>query len=212
MKTTAHPAAPHTPADKPTGKRANLRTTLPPSRTVLLLVDFINPMEFDGAQELAASAIEAASCAAVLKRRLGADGVRTIYVNDNFGHWQSDFDGLTAHCRSKRGAAARLVRTLTPAKADLRVLKPRHSGFHGTPLDLLLTQLDARQLVIAGLAADLCVQFTAMDAFVRGFKLWIPEDCVASESAERKRAALEWMAVALKARTAASDEAIRKTP
>lgn len=183
------------------GKRKVLRAALPPSRTVLLLVDFINPLDFDGAADLTEPAIAAARRAALLKRRLAGEGVRAIYVNDNFGHWHSDFDGLTAHCRRRGGPAAALVRSLAPRKDDLRVLKPRHSGFHGTPLDLLLTQLDARQLVLVGLAADLCVQFTAMDAFVRGFRLWVPEDCVAAESPERTEAALSWMRLALKAKT-----------
>ena len=185
-------------------KRAVLKTSLSTSKTVLLLVDCINPMQFDGADDLAETALEVASATAVLKRHLSSKGVRSIYVNDNFGHWHSDFDGLTRHCRKLGGVSAKLVRTLLPGPADLRVLKPRHSGFHGTPLDLLLTQLDARQLILAGFAADLCVQFTAMDAFVRGYKLWIPQDCVAAESPQRKQAALEWMALALKARTSAS--------
>ena len=202
MPTTSSRAS--RPQAHSTGKREALRAELPQSGTVLLLVDFINPMQFDGADDLSIPAVEAAKATAILKRRLTSEGVRTIYVNDNFGHWQSDFDGLTAHCRKQGGTSAKLVRALAPTKADLRVLKPRHSGFHGTPLDLLLTQLDAHQLILVGLAADLCVQFTAMDAFVRGYRLWVPEDCVAAESPERKQAALQWMALALKAKTAAS--------
>ncbi|MES2957389.1 MAG: isochorismatase family cysteine hydrolase [Pseudomonadota bacterium] len=188
------------------GKRDVMHAALPPSQTVLLLIDFINPMDFDGADELALPALEAAQATAALKRDLSYQGVRAIYVNDNFGHWHSDFDGLVKHCHQRRGIAAQLVSALEPTDSDLRVLKPRHSGFHGTPLELLLTQLDARQLILAGIATDLCVQFTAMDAFVRGYRLWVPEDCVAAESAQRKAASLEWMAFALKAMTSPSSE------
>jgi nicotinamidase-related amidase len=174
------------------------------ARRVLLVVDFINPLDFDGAQDLAAQAVVAATATAALKQQLSAQGVPVVYVNDNFGRWRSDFRGLVAHCRRMRGPAGALVRRLAPAPGDLTVLKPRHSAFHQTPLDLLLTQMGVRELVITGVATDLCVQFSAMDAFVRGYRLWVPQDCTAAESAARKQAALDWMARALRCRTTAA--------
>jgi nicotinamidase-related amidase len=177
------------------------REALPRSQRVLLLVDFINPMDFPGAEALAPFALKAAQATAELKRRFDAAGERSIYVNDNFGNWRSDFRTLMSHCRREGGAAARLVRRLAPAPDDLTVLKPRHSGFHATPLELLLEQLGTRRLVITGLATDYCVMCTAMDAFVRGYKLWVPSDCTAAESAEKHELALAWMRDALKADT-----------
>ena len=67
---------------------------LPPSERVLLLVDFINPFNFPGAERLAPAAVEAARATAGLKERLAAEGVTTIYANDNYGVWQSDFHTL----------------------------------------------------------------------------------------------------------------------
>ena len=174
---------------------------LPRSRTVLLLVDVINPLDFDGADDLAPAALASAERIAVLKQRLRARGVAAVYVNDNFGHWRSNFDDLLGHCRALRGAPAKLVRLLKPDARDLTVLKPRYSAFDQTPLELLLTRMATRELVLAGLAADLCVQFTAADAYVRGFRLWVPADCTAAESPARQAAALDWMRLALKART-----------
>jgi nicotinamidase-related amidase len=172
--------------------------SLPRAHTALLLVDMINPLRFDGAAQLAAPALQAAIALAALKREAAARGVPSIYVNDNFGHWRSDFRSLVARCRRLTGPAARLARLMQPDSRDFAVLKPRHSGFHGTPLELLLERMGTRQLVITGLATDLCVQFTAMDAFLRGFALWVPADCTAAESPQRKQAALDWMARALK--------------
>jgi nicotinamidase-related amidase len=174
------------------------------SRRVLLLVDFINPLDFVGADELAPPALEAAVAAAKLKRRLAGAGVPAIYVNDNFGHWHSDFRTLLAHCARRRGAAAELVRRLAPKVRDLTVLKPRHSGFHSTPLQLLLLRMGARELVVTGLATDLCVQFTAMDAFLHGYRIWVPQDCCAAETASAHAQSLAWMQRALKARIGAS--------
>jgi nicotinamidase-related amidase len=87
-----------------------------------------------------------------------------------------------------------MAHLLAPQPDDLTILKPRHSGFYATPLELLLTQMHTHKVVLAGLATDLCVQLTAMDAHQRGYRLWIPADCVAAESAERQTAALAYMA------------------
>lgn len=181
-------------------QRAPADAQLQRSPTVLLIVDIINPLQFDGAGDLAAPALQAAAGIAALKRQLAARGVAAVYVNDNFGHWRSEFAQLLARCRKLSGAPATLARRLAPGADDFTVLKPRNSGFDQTPLELLLSRLGARELVITGLATDLCVQFTAMDAFSRGYRLWVPEDCTAAESSERKAAALAWMALALKCR------------
>ncbi|SEK66506.1 Nicotinamidase-related amidase [Roseateles sp. YR242] len=179
-------------------------TGVPRSRKVLLLVDFINPLAFDGAEDIAEAAVDAARAAARLKKHFHHEGACVIYVNDNFGQWRSDVRTLLQECKRVGGAAAELARLLAPSKVDLMILKPRHSGFYATPLDLLLEQLGAKDLVITGLATDYCVKCTAMDAYVRGYRLAVPSDCTAAESQRRKEDALAWMKDVLKARVTAS--------
>lgn len=185
-----------------------VRRPLPTSRRVLLLVDFINPLSFPGAEELAPAALEAATATAQLKHRMQARGFRSIFVNDNFGQWRSDFKTLAGECRRAGGAARGLVSQLKPHPDDLMVLKPRHSAFYATPLDLLLDELGARELVVTGLATDFCVMCTAMDAYVRGYKVWVPEDCTAAESPRQKHEALAWMQSVLKARVSPARRAL----
>ena len=86
-------------------------------------------------------------------------------------------------------------------REDVTVLKPRHSAFYCTPLSLLLEQMHTRRLILAGLAADNCVLFTAMEAYVRGYELWVPEDCIAAERDAYRLHALDHMARVLKAET-----------
>ena len=178
---------------------------LQPSKTVLLLVDFVNPLTFDGAAELAPSALEAAKQAAKLRRRLSAEGVRTVYANDNYGQWTSDFKALWRHCRALPGTAGKIARLMTPRRDDFALLKPRHSAFYATPLDLLLGQLRCKRLIVTGVAADSCVLFTAMDAYLRGYSVRVPVDCVAAESVDARDKALEQMARVLKADVRPSD-------
>jgi len=177
--------------------------------TVLLLVDFVNPMDFPGARDMAPSAVRAARCAMALKRRFHAAGWPVIFANDNFGHWDSQFDALIAHCAAAGGAAARLVHEIRPGAGDLSILKPRHSAFFGTPLDFLLHDLAAQTLVIAGIAADSCVLFTALDAFVREYRVWVPQDCVAAESPARRARALQQMRTVAKVWTGLSTTPLR---
>lgn len=172
---------------------------LPASPTVLLLVDFINPLDFDGAQALAPAAVQAARATARLRRALHGTPAQTVYANDNYGIWHADFHALWQRCRHAGGEAAELARALPPRQRDFTILKPRHSAFYATPLDLLLRQLRCRRLILAGIAADNCVLSSAMDAYLRGYALWIPADCIAAESPPIRDQALALMQRVLKA-------------
>ena len=177
---------------------------LPRAHRVLLLVDFINPLDFAGGEYLAPHALEAARAAAALKERLTADGAVAIFANDNYGVWQSDFHTMVSTCLGLPGPAGEIARLLYPQARDLTILKPRHSAFYASPLELLLTEMQARDLVICGLATDICVQMTAMDAFLREYRIWVPADCTAAESEDAKAASLAYMANVLKCDTAPS--------
>lgn len=196
------PASP-TPLKVRTPRRPKADTgdqgTLPRSPTVLLVVDVINPLEFPEANALAPAAWQAARALARLKQRLAEQRVLTIYANDNYGQWRSDFRQTFEHCLSRGGVAAQMAQLLAPQPPDLVMLKPRHSAFYATPLDLVLTQVHAKRLVIGGLAADICVQLSAMDAVLRGYEVAVPSDCTAAETAEAKAQALAYMKRVLKA-------------
>jgi len=171
---------------------------LPCSERVLLLVDFINPMNFPGGEQIGAPAVQAARATAGLKEQLAQQGVATIYANDNYGVWQSDFHSLVSACLGMEGPPGEIARLLYPQAQDLTILKPRHSAFFASPLDLLLKEMQAQELIICGLATDICVQLTAMDAFLREYRIWVPGDCNAAESQEAKDNAMAYMASILR--------------
>ncbi|TWO72891.1 cysteine hydrolase [Caenimonas sedimenti] len=171
---------------------------LPKSRRVLLLVDFINPLDFPGAEDLAAPALEAAQATARLARAARGAGLPVLYANDNFGVWRSDFTSMVRQLERRGGTAAQIVKLLRPKKGDLTILKPMHSAFFGSPLEIVLDKMGARSLVIAGLATDICVQLTAGDALLRGYRTAVPADCTAAESEVKKATALAYMREILK--------------
>ncbi|HEX8190953.1 MAG TPA: isochorismatase family cysteine hydrolase [Pyrinomonadaceae bacterium] len=151
------------------------------SNVALLLIDVINDLEFESGGELLKHALPMAGRLAALKRRAKEAGVPVVYVNDNFGKWQSDFKKILEHCLEEDVRGRPVAELLRPEDDDdYFVLKPKHSGFFSTTLDILLDYLQARTLVLTGLTGDICVLFTAHDAYMRDFNLVIPSDCVAS--------------------------------
>jgi nicotinamidase-related amidase len=180
-------------------RKASPRRRAGPGRRALLLVDFINFFDFPGSAKLERRARIAARNVARLKARLARARVPCIYANDNFGQWKSEFARLVDECLAKGGASAEIAELLKPGPGDYSVLKPRHSAFFGTPLEFLLEELGAESLVITGLSADNCVFATAQDAYVRKFSLWVPADCVAADTSEHERQALDHLKRTMKA-------------
>lgn len=175
------------------------------SDVAMLIIDVINDLEFPEGEQLFPHALKMAQAIARLKVRARREEIPAIYVNDNFGRWRSDFHVQIDHCReTPRGQA--LVELLRPAEDDYFVLKPKHSGFFSTTLDTLLAYLKVKVIILTGLTANNCVLFTANDAYMRDYHLYIPEDCVASPTVEETAAALQQMAKILKADTRPSTE------
>lgn len=172
---------------------------VPRSPRALVLIDFINPLDFPGAEKLAPAALQAAKATLRLRERLDREKVAVVYANDNYGIWQSDFHSLVAQCIARDDTSGEIARLLSPRATDLTLLKPRHSAFYGSPLELLLKEMGTRELILAGIASDICVQMTAADAFLRGFEgVWVPADCTAAETAKAKANALAYMRDVLK--------------
>jgi len=173
-------------------------------RPVLLLVDFMNPLDFREADKLAPKAVAAARTTFRLKQRCRDARIPVIYANDNFGRWDSQFSEVIRSCVEAGGASAQLAALLAPAPGDMSILKPRHSAFYGTPLQFLLTELRSDTVIVTGLTADNCVLFTALDAFLRNYRVWVPSDCVAAATSRDRDRALEQMTAAAKVWTGSS--------
>jgi nicotinamidase-related amidase len=166
----------------------------------LLIIDVINDLEFPGGAAMLPRAVRMARRIAALKRRCEKLGIPIIYVNDNFGRWRSDFRRIVAHCLDDAARGRPVAELLVPDENDYFVLKPKHSGFYNTTLDLLLQHLDTRSVILTGIATDNCVLFTAADAYMRDLDVIVPSDCMVAVTPAGHRAGLAEMRTALKAR------------
>jgi nicotinamidase-related amidase len=166
----------------------------------LILVDLVNPFDFPEGCALLRHARAMVGNVAKLRAKARRAGVPCIYVNDNFDCWHLGFRELVERVRRRSAPGRAVLDRIEPdPSADYFVLKPMHSGFYGTALDVLLRRLRVRRLILAGLAGDICVFLTASDAYMRGFELAVPADCVASEDARSNARALRDMERLLKA-------------
>jgi nicotinamidase-related amidase len=169
------------------------------SEVALLIIDVINDLEFESGKQLLPYALTMAQNLAALKKKAKRLKIPVIYVNDNFGKWQSDFHKQLQHCLHDNVCGKPLAESLSPDDDDYFVLKPKHSGFFSTTLDTLLEYLGVSTLILTGLTGDNCVLFTANDAYMRDFRLIIPSDCVASTDEHENLHALQHMERVLKA-------------
>jgi nicotinamidase-related amidase len=175
-------------------------------RVALLIFDMIQAFDFDGAEAMFPRALAAAKAIAALKARARQARVPVVYVNDNFGRWRSDFRRLLEHSLREGVRGKPIAEVLKPDEDDYFVLKPKHSGFQFTTLDVLLAHLGAETLILTGVAGNFCVLFTAHDAYMRDYHLVVPGDCIASQSEADDRYALKHMAKVTKADTRASSK------
>jgi nicotinamidase-related amidase len=180
------------------------------SKTALLLIDVVNDFDFPEAELLLRFAEPMAHRISELGDRARRADVPIIYVNDNFGRWRSDFTAQVEHCLKDDSRGNSIVRLLKPQAKDYFVLKPKHSGFFSTTLDTLLEYLGVEALILTGVAANICVLFTANDAYMRDLRLIVPSDCVASNTKELNDYALAQMQSVLKAEIHLSSDLTRE--
>jgi nicotinamidase-related amidase len=177
------------------------------SNVALLLIDIISDFEFIDGEKLFKNTLPIAKNIASLKNKAKKAGVPVVYVNDNFGKWQSDFKKLLEHCLDKSVRGSQIVEMLAPDdEEDYFVLKPKNSGFYSTTLELLLQHLNCKTLILTGVATDICILFTANDAYLRDFNLIIPSDCVAANEKKDSERTLKYLEKILKADIRPSDK------
>lgn len=152
----------------------------------LLVIDMISRLDFDGAERMAGAAVAAARRIRRLRQHFHRHGWPVIYVNDNFAQWQADFRELIAMAAASGDAPRQIATLLDPDPRDHFVLKPKHSAFLATPLPVLLSKLDVRELLLTGMALESCILSTALDANAREYAVAVARDAVAGLPRLRK--------------------------
>lgn len=177
-------------------------------RPALLLIDVISDLEFEGAEGMLPRVMDMADAVEQLQATAREAGWPVVYVNDRFGQWRASFEEEVERCLREDVRGRPLVERLRPAADDYTLLKPKHSAFFGTPLEVLLQHLDVTHLVLTGLSGDICVLATAFDAYMRGYRLCIPSDATAAIDPGENERALAYMRRVLEANTRPSERLV----
>jgi nicotinamidase-related amidase len=174
------------------------------ARTALIVTDMLNPYEHADADRLTRSVERSLPAMERLIARARAEGVLTIYVNDNHGAWRSSRQELVE--TALQGKHGDLVEPVAPPDDALFVVKARHSIFFQTPLEYLLGQEGVDRLVLIGQVTEQCILYSALDAYIRHLDVVVPRDAVAHIHEQLADAALELMAINMSAEVGAADE------
>jgi nicotinamidase-related amidase len=159
--------------------------------TALLVVDMLNPYDHPEAEELAERVEKALPGVEELLRRAGEADAPIVYVNDNYGDWNSSSEELARS--ATEGKRPDLVEPILPKEGNSFVVKARHSTFYETPLEYLLDQMGVGRLVFAGQVTEQCILYSALDAYVRHFDVVVATDAVAAIYDDLGDAALKLM-------------------
>lgn len=139
-------------------------------------------------------------------RRMGRP---VVFVGD--AHLPSDPEMEIWGEHAMRGTeGAEIIDELEPEPSDTVLEKRTYSAFYDTGLDLLLRQRGVDTVVVVGLHTNICDRHTSADAFHRGYKVVVPEDCVEAFTDEDQQAGLEYLEKVYGARIVGSDVLARE--
>jgi nicotinamidase-related amidase len=159
--------------------------------TALCVVDMLNPYDHEDADQLTRNVEPVVQPIAGLVERARDGGGEIIYVNDNYGDWNSSQEELAE--RALRGKRPDLIEPLLPPEGASFVIKARHTIFYMTPLEYLLAQREIDHLVLTGQVTEQCILYSALDAYVRHLRVSVPTDGVAHIHEDLADAALKMM-------------------
>ncbi|OZI07624.1 isochorismatase [Siphonobacter sp. BAB-5385] len=188
-------------------KNADLHgNVLEQSPVALLVIDMINDLEFPEGEEFVQSSEQAARNIVRLKEQARQHRIPVIYANDNFGRWRSDFNEVIEHVLHDQVRGQRLAELLRPDQDDYFVLKPKHSAFYATTLSTLLQYFQVKRLILTGISTDSCIAFTASDAYMRDYEVYVPSDCTTARNEEFTKTTLDFLERSVRADTTPSTE------
>jgi nicotinamidase-related amidase len=159
--------------------------------SAVIVTDMLNAYDFEEGDDLARNVEKALPNIHELIDRAKAEDVPIIYVNDNYGDWNSSQEEL--YEKALAGEHPELVESIKPPDEASFVIKARHSIFYQTPLEYLLKQREIDRIVLVGQVTEQCILYSALDAYVRELDVAVPADAVAHIHEDLAEAALKMM-------------------
>lgn len=163
--------------------------------SALLLIDLQN--DYLQREALVPDASELVASCAHLLDDCRARGVPIVHCHtvirpdgaNRMPHWKRT--GLWACVEGSPGAEAPAA--VAPRDREPVVAKSFYSAFGNPDLDAILRSVGADSLILAGLYLHACISATTLDAYQRGYRVWVARDAVASTNDRQREAATEFL-------------------
>ena len=125
-----------------------------------------------------------------LLRRESESGSTILFISDHHLPDDLEFQMFPVHCVIGT-EEPEVIPALSEWVTDSNVVpKNRYSGFFNTDLDLSLKDMEADTLIVVGVVTNICVRSTVHDAFFHGYRVIVPEDCVAATGPREQESSL----------------------
>jgi nicotinamidase-related amidase len=138
--------------------------------------DFLHP---SGALYMGDEARRIIDPTRILLEKAASKGVPIIYTQDWHPPDSPEFLVWPKHAVMDTWGSE-IIDEVKPRAASFTVRKETYDAFYGTGLDALLSLLKVKHLVVAGVVSNICVLHTVGSSALRGYKPYIPIDCVAA--------------------------------
>jgi nicotinamidase-related amidase len=168
------------------------------NRKALLVIDMLNDFVLEGAVLEVPAARKIIPNIKEKLEEAKEKKIPIIYICDSHTEDDKEFEIWPPHA-IKGTKGAQVVEELSPKDGDYLVEKTTYSGFYNTKLSDILKKLNINELIVTGTMTNICVMYTASDAVLRGYKVIVPENCVAGLNEEDHQFALKQMKNVLKA-------------
>ncbi|MEJ5186411.1 MAG: isochorismatase family cysteine hydrolase [Candidatus Geothermincolales bacterium] len=152
----------------------------------LLVIDMLNDFIEDGGALVVPGAKRIVPFIKEILGQFRSRGLPVIFVKDSHRPDDAEFDYWPPHAVAGTWGGE-VVEELKPLPDEYQVPKRRYSAFFGTDLDLVLRELGVEKVYLTGVLTNICVYATALDAAMRGYRVAVFRQGVASLSEETDR-------------------------
>jgi nicotinamidase-related amidase len=154
-------------------------------RPAIIVVDMLrDTLEGDHRYAIKPFALEIVPAVNRLTEAARSRAMPVIFAMDSFLRGDFIFRGKMKEHSIRGTRGAEVTDLLVQGRSDIYLPKRRFSAFFKTDIDQTLRLHSVDTVVIAGIATQVCVLTTALDALSNDFRAFIVEDCCASFSRE----------------------------
>lgn len=173
-------------------KKKDLGLKINKESTAILVIDMLNDFIKPGGKMVLDTGKIIIEPSRRLLEKARKDKIPIVYVNDAHRpglREDGEFKKRAEHCIEGTWGAE-VIEELKPQQGDFIVKKRRFSGFYETDLDLTLKDLKVDTVITIGVVTNICVRSTIHDAFFRGYKVFVPRDCVMATGEREQQSSL----------------------